>query len=103
MNSTININSIIDFMTNGTGNFVAAAWLISIIFFASLIIYLAKHPQNDSKPLKAVFIIMFVGGTAMCCIFRCMELNMIKNGLLEIKSLEWVNTAPWFYTLTNQS
>ncbi len=85
MNSTININSIIDFMTNGTGYFVAAAWLISIIFFASLIIYLAKHPQKSTMPLKTIFIIMFLGGTAMYCIFHYMELNMIKNGLLEIK------------------
>ena len=86
---------------------IAVAWFVSIVIFASLIIYISKHPQKRTMPLKIIFIAMFLGGTALycTCYYRAIEEAKIESskGSTEKKFpyLEWVNdkdgNASWFY------
>lgn len=78
---------------------ILAAWVISIVLFATLIIYLAKHPHKRTMPLKTIFVLMFLGGTAMYCSFRYRELIQVVNSQSKSHYLEWTNSenAPLFY------
>ena len=83
---------------------IAAAWIVSITLFAALIIYLAKHPHKRTMPLKTVFILMFLGGTAMYCAFYYRELMQAVeyirvNGHSKNATFEWAasENASWFY------
>ncbi|MBQ6112498.1 MAG: hypothetical protein IJL01_08920, partial [Synergistaceae bacterium] len=70
---------------------VVIAWIVSIILFATLIIYLSKHPQKRNTPLKITFCVMFLGGMAVYCTCHYLELTQILEGKTPGRYLEWVN------------
>ena len=78
---------------------ISLACILSTILFAALIIYISKHPQKRTTPLKAAFLIMFVGGIVLYCTCYYLELAQVVNGQSENSYLEWVKgeNASWFY------
>ena len=78
---------------------VAIAWFLSIILFAALIIYISKHPQKRTKPLKAAFIVMFLGGMAIYCTCRYLEIQQALTSQSDYYYLDWVKreNASWLY------
>lgn len=88
-----------DFVNNNVFLSIAAAWIVSITLFAALIIYLAKHPHKRTTPLKTVFILMFLGGTAMYCTFYYRELMQAVNAQSKSATFAWTDSenASWFY------
>ena len=81
---------------------IIIAWIFSTVLFAALIIYISKHPQKRTFPLKLIFIIMFLGGIAMYCTFHFRELDLFLKGQLNIENLDWLKkwvndeNALWF-------
>ena len=75
---------------------IILACVISTILFAALIVYISKHPQKKTTPLKIAFIIMFLGGIAIYCTCRYWE---IVNADPEDKYLAWVKgeNASWYF------
>lgn len=69
---------------------IALACILSTVLFASLIIYISKHPQKRTVPLKTAFIIMFVGGIFIYCTCHYRVLELEINGKINDSSLEWV-------------
>ncbi len=99
MNFTNEINELL-LTAYGSSFFpIAAAWGLSIILFAALIIYIAKHPQKRSAPLKAAFIIMFVGGMAIYCTCHYLAIQQVLTDKLSIRPLDWVKSSnsSWLY------
>ena len=70
---------------------IGVAWILSIIIFATLIVYISKHPQKRTIPLKTAFIIMFLGGMAIYCACHYRELQLAINGQLQKSNMDWVN------------
>ncbi len=66
------------------------AWVLSLGLFSALIVYIAKHPQKRTIPLKATFIIMFLGGMAVYCTCHFLELKGVIAGGDAGRYLEWV-------------
>lgn len=78
---------------------IAMACLISIILFLALITYISKHPKKNTKPLKILFVVMFISGMIIYCYCHYRVLDEVVNGTLKVTSLNWVqgeNTS-WFY------
>ena len=55
---------------------IIIAWVLSTVIFATLIIYISKHPHKRTMPLKAMFIFMFFGGMAIYCILNYWKLSL---------------------------
>ena len=66
------------------------AVLISAPLFLVLIAYMSKHPEKNTKPLKWLFLIMFVAGMFTYCYCHYRELKGVLNGSLNDPSLSWV-------------
>ena len=69
---------------------IVIAWVLSLGLFSALIVYIAKHPQKRTIPLKATFIIMFLGGMAVYCTCHFLELKGVLAGGDSGRYLEWV-------------
>ena len=80
---------------------IGVAWLVSIFLFAALIVYIAKYPQKRTKPLKLIFILMFLGGMLIYCYCHYQYVKQIVYNQTEVKDnyLAWVKdkNAPLFY------
>ena len=72
---------------------IALACILSTVLFASLIIYISKHPQKRTMPLKIAFVIMFAGGIFIYCTCHYRVLELAINGQLDDSSLEWVRNS----------
>ena len=66
---------------------IVAAWFIATILFAMLIIYISKHPQKGTMPLKIIFAAMFIGGMALYCTCHYLELQKVAKSIAESKEL----------------
>ena len=86
------------FMDNGLVQIITAG-LLSTLLFAALIIYISKHPQKGSKPLKITFIVMFIGGMAIYCTCYYLGLKYSIDGTIKSGSLEWakLEDSPWLH------
>lgn len=67
------------------------ACLISATIFIVLITYISKHPKKNTKPLKWLFVIMFIAGMGLYCYCHYRELEEVINGSLKDPSLNWVH------------
>ena len=70
---------------------IILAWVLSTCLFASLIIYIAKHPHKRTVPLNMAFIIMFIGGIL---IYGYCNYNQTLNALKvnpEDKYFKWTS------------
>ena len=87
-----------NFMDNGLVQIITAG-LLSTLLFAALIIYISKHPQKGSKPLKITFIVMFIGGMAIYCTCYYLGLKYSIDGTIKSSSLEWakLEDSPWLH------
>ena len=72
---------------------IALACILSTVLFASLIIYISKHPKKRTMPLKIAFVIMFAGGIFIYCTCHYRVLELAINGQLDDSSLEWVRNS----------
>ena len=104
MNLADNIG-IVNLIRNYGADFVniSVAWLISTSLFAALIVYVAKHPQKRTKPLKIAFTIMFLGGMTIYCVCHYYVLTQVRNGIISdtgtADMLKWVKDpdSVWLY------
>ena len=80
---------------------ISIACILSTILFAALIIYISKHPQKRTLPLKIAFIIMFLGGVILYCICHYQVLMQAADNPKPDKYLDWVKGRKdsWFYTI----
>lgn len=92
------MNSVIDIFRSDAFQ-VALACFLSIVLFATLIIYISKHPQKRTMPLKIAFIIMFIGGTVIYCMCHYMGIMDAVRSHSDKPEMSWVNreNAAWLY------
>lgn len=78
---------------------VAVACLLSTVLFMALITYISKHPQKNTKPLKILFVLMFIVGMIMYCYFHYRVLEEVVKGTIKNPSLDWVRSegVSWLY------
>ena len=68
---------------------IILACIISTVFFVSSITYISKHPQKKTALIKWVFIIMFILGTVMYCIFNYLALEHVGGQ----EQSDWLNSG----------
>ncbi len=86
---------------------ISIACIFSTILFATLIIYISKHPHKRTLPLKITFIMMFLGGVVLYCICHYQVLMQAADKMQAAvnekpdKYLAWIknNKNSWFYTI----
>lgn len=81
---------------------IIVACLLSAILFMTLITYISKHPQKNTKPLKMLFVIMFIFGMGVYCYCHYRVLEEAINGSIQKDSLKWVQSenVSWLHYIT---
>ncbi|MBR1657148.1 MAG: hypothetical protein IJ697_01610 [Synergistaceae bacterium] len=73
---------------------IALACILSTVLFAALIIYISKHPQKSTKPLKIIFVFMFISGMILYCYCHYQVLEKAnQSGNPENSLFAWAKDA----------
>ena len=75
---------------------IILAGFFSTVLFALLIIYISKHPQKRTLPLKIAFVIMFLGGIIIYSSCHYLGIEQEIQNSPENNYLEWGEDSPWF-------